>query len=37
MARSDSLAERRWGHLAALPCPTFEATLFVKAPPADER
>jgi len=37
MARLDSLPEPIRGHLATLPCPTFETTPFVEAPPADER
>jgi D-proline reductase (dithiol) PrdB len=37
MARLDSLAEPMKGYLATLPCPTFETTSFVEAPPAGER
>ena len=37
MARLDSLPEPMRGHLATLPCPNFETTPFVDAPPAGER
>ena len=37
MARLDSLPEPMRGYLATLPCPTFETTPFVDAPPAGER
>jgi D-proline reductase (dithiol) PrdB len=37
MARLDSLPEPIRGHLATLPCPTFETTPFVESPDAGER
>ena len=37
MARLDSLPESIRGHLATLPCPTFETTPFVQAHDAGER
>lgn len=37
MARLDSMPEPMKGHLANLPCPVFETTLFVEAPPAADR
>ena len=37
MARLDSLPESIRGHLATLPCPTFETTPFVESPDAGER
>jgi len=37
MARLYSLPEPIRGHLANPPCPTFETTPFVEAPPASER
>jgi len=37
MALLDSLPEPMRGYLATLPCPTFETTPFVDAPPAVER
>ena len=37
MARLDSMPEPMRGYLAKLPCPTFETTPFVEAPPAGDR
>ena len=37
MARLDSMPEPMRGHLEKLPCPTFENTPFVEAPPAGDR
>ncbi len=37
MARLDSMPEPMRGHLANLPCPIFETTPFVEAPPAGDR
>ncbi|NQU12826.1 MAG: selenoprotein B glycine/betaine/sarcosine/D-proline reductase [Desulfobacteraceae bacterium] len=37
MVLLDSIAEPMRGHLEKLPCPTFETTPFVEAPPASNR